>query len=108
LRRHGLQAEAQLRCHWFLDVLPQRASRSEAIRFLAQSWGLPLEQVLVIASQQGDGELLGGLPATVVPADHDPCLISQRQQTRVFLSNRSSIAAVLDGLEHYKFKTLSK
>ena len=55
LRRHGLQAKAQLRCHWFLYVLPQRASRSDAIRFLflAQSWGLLLEQVLVMASEQG-------------------------------------------------------
>ena len=105
LRRHGLQAEPQLRCHWFLDVLPQRASRSEAIRFLAQSWGLSLEQVLVVASQQGDGELLDGLPATVVPADHDPCLLGQRTQQRVYLSKRPSVEAVLDGIDHYKFKT---
>ena len=103
LRRHGLQAEPQLRCHWFLDVLPQRASRSEAIRFLAQSWGLPLEQVLVVASQQGDGELLDGLPATVVPADHDPCLLGQRTQQRVYVSKRPSVGAVLDGLAHYRF-----
>jgi len=103
LRRHGLQAEPQLRCHWFLDVLPQRASRSEAIRFLAQSWGLPLEQVLVVASQQGDGELLDGLPATVVPADHDPCLLGQRTQQRVYVSKRPSVGAVLDGLTHYRF-----
>ena len=105
LRRHGLQAEPQLRCHWFLDVLPQRASRSEAIRFLAQSWGLSLEQVLVVASQQGDGELLDGLPATVVPADHDPCLLGRLTQQRVYLSKRSSVEAVLDGIDHYKFKT---
>ena len=103
LRRHGLQAEPQLRCHWFLDVLPQRASRSEAIRFVAQSWGLPLEQVLVVASQQGDGELLDGLPATVVPADHDPCLLGQRTQQRVYVSKRPSVGAVLDGLTHYRF-----
>ena len=103
LRRHALQAEPQLRCHWFLDVLPQRASRSEAIRFLAQSWGLPLERVLVVASQQGDGELLDGLPATVVPADHDPCLLGQRIQQRVYVSKRPSVGAVLDGLTHYRF-----
>ncbi len=103
LRRHALQAEPQLRCHWFLDVLPQRASRSEAIRFLAQSWGLPLERVLVVASQQGDGELLDGLPATVVPADHDPCLLGQRTQQRVYVSKRPSVGAVLDGLTHYRF-----
>lgn len=49
----------------------------------------------MMASEQGDGELLGGLPATGVPADQDPCLISKHLQTRVFLSNHSSIAAVL-------------
>jgi sucrose-phosphate synthase len=103
LRRDGLQAQPQLRCHWFLDVLPQRASRSEAIRFLALSWGLSLEQVMVVASQQGDGELLEGLPATVVPADHDPSLKRQQSQQRVFMSHRSSVDAVLDGLSHYRF-----
>ena len=103
LRRDGIKAEPQLRCHWFLDVLPQGASRSEAIRFLALRWGLQLERVLVMASQQGDAELLGGLPATVIPADHDPCLLRQRQQQRVYLSTRSSVAAVLDGLNHFRF-----
>ena len=78
------------------------ASRSEAIRFLALRWGLQLERMLVMAGQQGDAELLGGLPATVLPADHDPCLLRQRQQ-RVYLSTRSSVAAVLDGLNHFRF-----
>jgi sucrose-phosphate synthase len=50
LRRDGLQAQPHLRCHWFLDVLPQRASRSEAIRFLSMSWFLFFEQVLVVVS----------------------------------------------------------
>ena len=103
LRRDGLQATPQLRCHWYLDVVPQRASRSEAIRFLALSWGLPFEQILVVASQQGDAELLEGLPATVVPADHDPSLIRHQHQQRIYVSTRANVAAVLDGLHHYRF-----
>ena len=103
LRRDGLQAQPHLRCHWFLDVLPQRASRSEAIRFLAMSWGLSLEQVMVVASQQGDAELMDGLPATVVPADYDRSLQVPHHQPRVYVSNRSNVAAVLDGLSHYHF-----
>ncbi|MAR07162.1 MAG: glycosyl transferase family 1 [Cyanobium sp. NAT70] len=103
LRRERLKAEPRLRCHWFLDVLPQGASRSEAIRFLALRWNLKLEQVLVVASQQGDGELMRGLPATVVPADHDPCLERLKQQQRVFFSARPSVGGVLDGLSHYRF-----
>ena len=59
----------------------------------------------MVASQQGDGELLDGLPATVVPADHDPCLLGQRTQQRVYVSKRPSVEAVLDGIDHYKFKT---
>ncbi|MGB4700861.1 MAG: HAD family hydrolase, partial [Parasynechococcus sp.] len=103
LRRDGLQAQPHLRCHWFLDVLPQRASRSEAIRFLAMSWGLSFEQVMVVASQQGDAELMDGLPATVVPADHDRSLQVPHHQPRVYVSKRSSVSAVLDGLSHYHF-----
>ena len=103
LRREGLSARPQRRCHWYLDVLPRLASRSEAIRHLALQWQLPLERVMVMASQQGDGELLRGLPATVVPADHDPCLVRHHQQKRVLFSGRPSLAAVLDGLSHYRF-----
>ena len=103
LRRAGLQAQPLLRCHWYLDVLPRLASRSEAIRHLALHWNLPLDQVLLVASQQGDAELLRGMPAAVVPADHDPCLRRQPQQQRVFFSTRSSLGGVLDGLSHFRF-----
>ena len=103
LRRAGLQAQPLLRCHWFLDVLPRLASRTEAIRHLALHWRLPLERVLLVASQQGDAELLRGMPAAVVPADHDPCLQRQPQQQRVFFSNRPSLGGVLDGLSHFRF-----
>ena len=103
LRQSGLPARPHLRCHWFLDVLPMRASRSEAIRFLSIRWGLPLEHILVVASQQGDQELVQGLPAAVVPADHDPCLDSSRQQQRVYFANRAHLPGVLEGLQHYRF-----
>ena len=103
LRREGLPAQPQLRCHWFLDVLPRLASRSEAVRHLAIRWQLPLERMLLVASQQGDGELLRGSPAAVVPADHDPCLQRQQHQQRVYFSTRSSLDGVLEGLSHFRF-----
>ncbi len=103
LRQRRQVARPQLRCHWFIDVLPLRASRSEAIRFLALRWGLPLEQMLVVASQQGDGELVCGRPATVVLADHDPCLEDFRQQQRVYFSSRPQLPGVLEGIQHYRF-----
>ncbi len=103
LRQRSQAARPHLRCHWYLDVVPLRASRAEAIRHLVLRWGVPLDQVFVVASQQGDAELLRGLTTAVVPAEHDPCLESLRSQHRVFFASRSQAIGVLDGLNHYRF-----
>ena len=102
LRQAGLAAAPYLRCHWYLDVIPLRASRSEAIRFLTLRWGLSLEQVLIVASQQGDAELLKGLPSTVVPFEHDPSLEGLRSQQGVFFSSVPR-EGVVDGLKYFRF-----
>ena len=102
LRQGGHAALPYLRCHWYLDIVPLRASRTEAIRHLVLRWGLSLEQVYVVASQQGDAELIRGLTSSVVPAEHDPCLEGLRSQQRVFFASKSK-NGVVDGLKHYRF-----
>ncbi len=103
LRQRNQAACPHLRCHWFLDVVPLRASRSEAIRHLALRWGLSLEKILVVASQQGDAELLRGLIASVVPAGHDPSLEGFRHLQRVFFASKPQVSGLLDGMNHYRF-----
>ena len=102
LRQSGFAASPHIRCHWFLDVVPLRASRSEAIRFLSLRWGLSLEEMLVVASQQGDSELMQGLSNAFVPVDHDQSLERFRSKQRVFFSN-SAQDSFIDGLKHFKF-----
>tara|TARA_B100000902_G_C27065819_1_gene791478 strand:- start:72 stop:878 length:807 start_codon:yes stop_codon:yes gene_type:complete len=102
LRQSGLAATPHLKCHWYLDVVPLRASRSEAIRFLALRWGLSLEKLLVIASQQGDSELIRGLNTSVIPFDHDSSLDRLRSQQSTFFSD-SQDGGVMDGLKHFRF-----
>ena len=103
LRHDRLEARAHLFHHWFLDVLPLRASKAEAIRHLSLSWGLPLEQVLVVASQQGDAELLNGQSLGVVVGDHDRSLDHLRRRSKVFFASRRQAWGVLEGLDHYRF-----
>jgi sucrose-phosphate synthase len=103
LRQGQLEARAHLFHHWFLDVLPLRASKAEAIRHLSLCWGLPLEQVLVVASQQGDGELLNGRALGVVVGDHDRSLDDLRRRSKVFFASRRQAWGVLEGLDHYRF-----
>ncbi len=103
LRQRGQAALPYVRCHWYLDVVPIRASRTEAIRHLALRWKLPLEQVVVVASQHGDAELLRGLTSVVVPFGYDNCLEGLRNQQRVFFAPSSDLKGVLEGLGHYRF-----
>ena len=56
-----------------------------------------------VEGRLGDVELVRGLPAAVVTADHDPCLDGCRHQQRVYFSNRSRLMGVLEGLQHYRF-----
>ncbi len=103
LQQHNLPARPHLFQHWYLDVLPLTASKTEALRYVALRWQLPLHAILVEASQQGDGELLRGLPCGVVPGDHDPALDSLRSQRRVFFSSAPQAWGLLEGLEHHRF-----
>ena len=101
LRQSGLAASPHLKCHWYLDIVPLRASRSEAIRFLTLRWNLSLEKVLIVASQQGDAELIKGLTTALVPLDHDSSLDGFKSQQRVFFSNSKN--SIADGLKHFRF-----
>ena len=103
LRSHQLMARPHLFHHYYLDVLPLTASKTEALRYVALRWQLPIEAILVEASQQGDGELLQGLSLGVVPQDHDPVLEGLRHHRRVFFSSRPQAWGLLDGLDHHRF-----
>jgi sucrose-phosphate synthase len=103
LHSHGLMARPHLFHHHYLDVLPLMASKTEALRYIALRWQLPIDAILVEASQQGDGELLRGLSLGVVPQDHDPVLEGLRQHRRVFFASQPQAWGLLEGLEHHRF-----
>ena len=108
LRQRQLAARAHLSHHWYLDVLPVRASKAEAIRHLALRWSLPLDQVLVVAAQQGNGERLSGLGRGVVLGaaadlgEPGPPSRSSRRR-KLFTASRPQAWGVLEGLDHGRF-----
>jgi sucrose-phosphate synthase len=102
LRQQRLEARAHLFHHWFLDVLPLRASKADAIRHLSLRWGLPLERMLVVASHADERELLNGRTLGV--------LLGQgvgrqelRRSAQVFFASREQAWGVLEGLDHHRF-----
>lgn len=87
----------------FLDVLPQRASKGKAIRYLSYKWEIPLENFLVAGDSGNDEEMLRGEPHGVVVGNFSKEMDVLRGKRRVYFSPRKHAGGVIDGIYHYKF-----
>lgn len=102
---HGLKLHAQLiySHNEFLDILPIRASKGHAIRYLAYKWGLPLKRFLVAGDSGNDTEMLVGDTLAVVVGNHSPELEPLRGLEQVYFAQGRCAAGILEGLAHYDF-----
>lgn len=85
----------------FLDVLPVRASKGHAIRYLAYKWGLPLENFLVAGDSGNDTEMLVGDTRAIVVGNHSPELAALRNQEQIYFARAHHAAGIIEGLQHY-------
>jgi len=101
---HSLKLHAQLiySHEEFLDVLPIRASKGHAIRYLAYKWGLPLEHFLVAGDSGNDTEMLVGDTRAIVVGNYSPELAVLRDQQHIYFANRHYAAGIIEGLQHYQ------
>lgn len=85
----------------FLDVLPIRASKGHAIRYLAYKWGLPLESFFVAGDSGNDTEMLVGDTRAIVVGNHSPELAILKGQEQIYFANAYYAAGIIEGLRHY-------
>lgn len=103
LRAQRLSAKLIYSHQSFLDVLPVRASKGQAVRYLAYKWGLPLGDFLVAGDSGNDEEMLLGDTLAVVVGNHSPELATLRGLERVYFAGASHAAGILEGIAHYGF-----
>ena len=89
----------------FLDLLPYRASKGQAVRYLAYKWDIAPGTILVAGDSDNDREMLSGRMPAVVVANHLAELADLRRprQTRIYFSTQAYAAGILDGLRHFDF-----
>lgn len=87
----------------YLDVLPYRASKGKAIRFVSYKWEIPLENILVCGDSGNDEEMLRGEPLAVVVATGNRELEHLRGARHVYFTERAGAAGILEGIRHYRF-----
>ncbi|MEZ0231970.1 MAG: HAD-IIB family hydrolase [Methylophilaceae bacterium] len=85
----------------FLDILPIRASKGHAIRYLAYKWGLPLKSFLVAGDSGNDHEMLVGDTQAIVVGNHSPELASLKGMEQIYFAEKYYANGIIEGLEHY-------
>lgn len=101
LRQCNLHAQLIYSHEEFLDVLPVRASKGHAIRYLAYKWGLPLENFIVAGDSGNDIEMLIGDTRAIVVGNYSQELEKLRNREHVYFADQHYAAGILEGLAHY-------
>lgn len=104
LNQQGLNAQMIYSQSRFLDVLPQRASKGQAVRHLACKWNIPLDAFIVAGDSGNDLDLLTGNTLGIVVGNHSQELAHLRGRDRIFFAQQAFAAGVQEGLEHYRLE----
>jgi sucrose-phosphate synthase len=87
----------------FLDILPFRASKGKAIRYLSYKWEIPLGNFLVCGDSGTDEEMLRGEPLGVVVGNYSPELKKLKRIRGIFFARQKYSGGILEGIKRYKF-----
>lgn len=101
LYREDLHARVVYSHGRYLDLLPVRASKGLALRYIADKWGIPLEHVLVAGDSGNDADMLRGRVLGVVVGNYQPELEQLRGFQRIFFAGATHARGVLEGIEHF-------
>ena len=99
------QAVNVIRSHGkFLNVVPIRASKGLALRYLAGRFGIPLDSVLAIGSSAADEDMLrGNTLAAVVGGRAHRELGRLAEIEEVYFANASHATGIMEAMEHFGF-----
>ena len=104
LRQQELSANPTLSFGQFLDFVPARASKGQALRYIAQQWNIPLERILATGGSGGDEDMLRGNTLGVVVANrHCEELSILGDTEHVYFADGSHAWGILEAIEHYDF-----
>jgi sucrose-phosphate synthase len=104
LHQEEQSVNLQLAFGQYLDILPQRASKGMALRYVADRWQIPLENILVAGGSGADEDMMRGNTLGAVVANRHHEELSQLVDVeRVYFSKQSYAAGIIEALEYYDF-----
>ena len=88
----------------FLDIVPSRASKGQAVRYLSWRLDIPLEHMLVAGGSGADEDMMrGNTLAVVVGNRHHEELSRLLDLERIYFARQPHAFGILEAIEHYDF-----
>jgi sucrose-phosphate synthase len=87
-----------------LDILPHRASKGKAIRYLSYKWNIPLSNIIVSGDSGNDAEMLRGDMAGVVVGNYSRERERFRGTRKIYFAKAECAGGILEGLQHYQWR----
>jgi sucrose-phosphate synthase len=104
LRQQELSVNATLSFGQYLDIIPERASKGQALRHVASQWNIPLDHILVTGGSGGDNDMLRGNTLGVVVANrHCEELSDLEESEHVYFAEGAHARGILEAIDHYAF-----
>ncbi len=104
LHQEGVTANVIMSFGQFLDIVPVRASKGFALRYVTDRWGIALERTLVAGGSGADEDMMrGNTLAVVVSNRHHEELSQLTEVERIYFSHQAHAAGILEALDHYDF-----
>ena len=85
----------------FVDVLPYRASKGKAVRYLSNKWSLPLSRFITAGNSGNDRDMLTGSIRGIVVGNHEDELEGLRKTPNIYFAEGTFADGILEGLGHY-------
>jgi sucrose-phosphate synthase len=104
LHQAELSVNTYLAFGQFLDIIPIRASKGMALRWYANQWGIPLENILAAGGSGADEDMMRGNTLAVVVANRHGEELSHLADTEsIYFAKESYARGILEAIEHYDF-----
>lgn len=85
----------------YLDILPYRASKGNAVKYIAWKWRINLGSVITAGDSQNDADMLVKPMKGIVVANHEQSLESLRKVRNIYFAKKASAAGIIEGLRKF-------
>ncbi|HTD93479.1 MAG TPA: HAD-IIB family hydrolase [Chitinophagaceae bacterium] len=96
-----LRAKILLTENKYLDLLPFRAGKGNAVRYLSYKWKVPLEHFITAGNSGNDKDMLSGKTKGIVVANYSPELEELRDNKFIYFTKNALSKGVLEGIHFH-------